>query len=53
MEIVNVISRTPAPGKGEELSQHMIRLAKYFNDNYSKYCHIDIMTSMDGPGGVH
>jgi hypothetical protein len=53
MEIVNVISQTPAPGKGEELSQHMIGLAKYFNDNYSKYCHIDIMTSMDGPGRVH
>ncbi len=53
MEIVHVISQTPAPGKGEELTQHLMRLAKYINDNHSKRVHIDIMTSMDGPGRVH
>jgi len=53
MEIYQVVSVAPAEGKGEEALQWLTRLANYFNELYSKYVKIEIISSLDGKDRLH
>jgi hypothetical protein len=53
MEIYEVMSGVPAKGKSEEALQSVIKLAKYFNETYSKYVKTEIISNVDGKEKLH
>ncbi len=53
MEIYWVVSVVPAEGKATEAKEALLRMARYFNERYSRYTHVEICGSMDGADAFH